>query len=151
MNYKEIYKHQMFKYISEDEYNKCGPRVHFYKFMNFILAFGVFKETNKKEVKIIKLNKYNLNYHNICNYILIFIREKHSEKDGKYKSDVNIRFDDIFELREMFELFKDIVVKMNSLNIFDRMHIHIDEDSNLILSYRERILTRAEEHVIFLY
>lgn len=151
MNYKEIFKHEMFKYISEDEYNKYGPRVHFYKFTNFILAFGVFKETNKIEIEIIKLNKYNLNYHNICNYILILIREKHSEKDGKYKGDVNIRFNDIFELREMFELFEDIIVKMNSLNIFDRMYVHVDEDSNLILSYRKRILTRAEQRVIFLY
>ena len=56
MNCKEIYNQTMLKYISEEEYNKYGPRTHFYKFSKYIIALGKFKETNRTECYIIKTN-----------------------------------------------------------------------------------------------
>ena len=151
MNYKEIYKHDMLKYIDEETYNIYGPRTHFYKFNGYIIAFGKFKETNKIEVDIIKTNKNKLNLHKICNYIIVLIQEKFLERGSRYVEDVYFRCSDFYTRQEIYYLMSDIVPKMNSLGLYKNQYFHIDEDANLLLSSKDKLLTRAEHRVIGSY
>lgn len=48
-------------------------------------------------------------------------------------------------------LMSDIVPKMNSLGLYKNQYFHIDEDTNLILSSKDKLLTRAEHRVIGSY
>ena len=147
MKYKEIYKHDMLKYISEEEYNKYGPRTHFYKFSRYIIAYGKFKETNKSEVQVINTSRYKLNIHQICNYIIILIKEKYLQKGSTYFETVYFRCNDTYELREMYYLLYYIVQKLNTLDLLSKLYIHINEDGNLLLTSSKRLITRAEDKI----
>lgn len=147
MKYKEIYKLDMLKYIPEEEYNKYGPRTHFYKFSRYIIAYGKFKETNKTEVEIIKTNCKEYDIHKICNYITILIQEQYSRRSGHYKDDIYFRCDNNYDLRDMYFELYDIVEIMNSLDVYEKIYVHIDEDCNLLLSSRSRLVTRAEDRI----
>lgn len=147
MKYKEIYKLDMLKYIPEEEYNKYGPRTHFYKFSRYIIAYGKFKETNKTEVEIIKTNCKEYDIHKICNYITILIQEQYSRRSGHYKDDIYFRCDNNYDLRDTYFELYDIVEIMNSLDVYEKIYVHIDEDCNLLLSSRSRLVTRAEDRI----
>ena len=147
MKYKEIYKPEMLKYISEEEYNKYGPRTHFYKFNRYVIALGKFKQTNKTEVEIIKTRCKEYDIHKICNYIIILIQEMHTRRNGRYNEDVYFRCDNKYDLRDMYFKLEDLVEILNSLDLYDKIYVHIDEDENLLLSSRYKLTTRAEDRI----
>lgn len=147
MKYKEIYKQEMLKYISEEEYNKYGPRTHFYKFNRYVIALGKFKQTNETEVEIIKTRCEEYDIHKICNYIIILIQEMYSRRNGRYNEDVYVRCDNKYDLRDMYFELDDIVEILNSLDLYDKIYVHIDEDENLLLSSRYKLSTRAEDRI----
>ena len=147
MNCKEIYNQTMLKYISEEEYNKYGPRTHFYKFSKYIIALGKFKETNRTECYIIKTNCKEYNIHKVCNYIIILIQDMYTRRNRGYNEDVYFRCDDKYDLRDMYYELDDIVEILNSLCLYNKIYTHIDEDGNLLLSSRSRLSTRAEDRI----
>lgn len=154
MNYKEIYKPDMLKYINEEAYNVYGPRTHFYKFNRYIIALGKFKQTNETEVQIIrthKVGKTGLDIPKICNYIIILIQDRYLKRSGRYKEDIYFRCDGFYELRETYHELLDILTKMNSLDLYDKMYVHVDEDGKLLVSSRDKLITRAEDRVIGKY
>lgn len=147
MKFKEIYKLDMMKYISEDDYNIYGLRTHFYKFSRYIIAFGKFKETNKTEVKLIKTNCKEYNIHKFCNYTIILIQEMYLRRINRYKEDVYIRCVDNYETRQVYFELVDIIKIMNSLGLYDKIYVHIDEDGKLLLTSKYRLTTRAEDRI----
>ena len=147
MQYKEIYKQDVLKYITEEEYNKFGPRTHFYKFSRYIIALGKFKETNKTEVQIIKTKCKEYNIHKICNYIIILIQEMYIRRNRGYNEDVYFRCTDKYDLRDVYYELDDITEILNSLCLYNKIYTHIDEDGNLLLSSRSRLSTRAEDRI----
>lgn len=151
MKYKEIYKPDVLKYISEEKYNIYGPRTHFYKFDRYMLALGKFKQTNLMEFDILRINKNNLNLHKICNYAIIMIQDYYLRRAGRYKEDVYFRCEHFYETREMYYELLDILIKMNSLGLYDKMYVHIDEDGKLLVSSRNKLITRAEDRIIGKY
>ena len=57
------------------------------------------------------------------------------------------RCTDKYDLRDMYYELDDIVEILNSLCLYNKIYIHIDEDGNLLLSSRSRLSTRAEDRI----
>lgn len=71
----------------------------------------------------------------------------YSRRNGRYNEDVYFRCDNKYDLRDMYFELEDIVEILNSLDLYDKIYVHIDEDEKLLLSSRYKLSTRAEDRI----
>lgn len=133
--------------FEEKRKNEHGPRVHYYRYKNFLIYYGKFKYSNKFEIHFLDITNPDANiingngyYSSIFSVIMSILKDKHFDK-GKT--------DDIFILNKISKKidFYEVIIKgiLKKYNILD-WYVHKDR-RGLVISKNDTIITENDNLV----
>ena len=142
---KTFYK--MVNDFEEKRKKEHGPRVHYYKYKDFLIYYGKFKYSNKFEIHFLDITNPDTNvingkgyYSSIFSVIMSILKDKHFDK-GKSEN--------IYIVNKTAEKidFYEVVIKgiMKKYNIQD-WYVHKDR-RGLVISKDDTIITEADNLV----
>lgn len=134
--------------LEEKRKREHGPRVHYYKYKDFLIYYGKFKYSNKYEIHFLDLNNFDVNVINgKNNYSTVFIavmsilKDKHFDK-GKSDNisiiNTNNKKIDFYEV-----LIKSILKKYNVNDWFvlkDRRGLVISKNDKIIAEHDDMFM-----------
>lgn len=133
--------------LEEKRKREHGPRVHYYKYMNFLIYYGKFKYSNKYEIHFVDTTNLdpniidgNGNYSKIFSAVMSILKDKHFDAnrvDNIYIVNNNTKKINFYEV-----LIKNILKKYKIDDWFV-----LNDRRGLVISKNNKIITERDELV----